>query len=113
MEEEYSIQASEQDDYKEQITEYELEQAMLEAEFVTHEMARWESDPIEEAIMLQEAQDRKMFQQEMELEKRMAKMQVQYRNMDGQMLHHSRSSYQSVFCIKRSLLDSWAERAET
>ncbi|CAE7242417.1 pfh1 [Symbiodinium natans] len=90
MEEDHSIQASEQDDYQEQIKEYELEQAMLEAEFVMHEMARWESDPIEKAIMMQDAQDQKMFQQEMELEKRMAKMQVQYRNMDGQMLHCSR-----------------------
>ena len=90
MEEDHSIQASEQDDYQEQIKEYELEQAMLEAEFVMHEMAKWESDPIEKAIMMQDAQDQRMFQQEMELEKRMAKMQVQYRNMDGQMLHCSR-----------------------
>ena len=34
MEEDHSIQASEQNDCKEQIKEYELEQAMLEAGFV-------------------------------------------------------------------------------
>ena len=90
MEEDHSIHDSELDDYEDQINEYQLEQAMLEAEFVMHEMARWESDPIEKAIMMQDVQDQEMFQREMELERRMAKMQVQYRNMDGQMLHRSR-----------------------